>query len=378
MKYLFWLLLFCTVSPTSNAQDNWLGAFADEVKKAARQKAVPGYAFVVVSTGQPDQVFVQGKTERKGKQNVDQDTIFRLASVSKTFTSVLAAKLVEQGKLSWDQPVSKLAPDVPFKPELANKMTLGHILSQSSGYMPNAYDNLIEADYPVKRVLNELAGLKPICAPGNCYTYQNALFAVVEEGLNNSLQQNYAQLLQENLLMPLGMSRSGVGRQALMRDENWAKPHVLLAKNRWHTVSVSEDYYRFAPAAGVNASIRDMGQWAKLMLGQYPHLLSSHAIDQLVTPKVRTRKELRRRHWREHLKEAHYGLGWRVYEFDGELLVHHSGWVKGYRADIGFSPKYNTAMVFLMNAESNLMNEITVNFWADFFEQMKIRAQAAP
>lgn len=378
MKYFFWLVLFCTASLTCSAQDNWLGTFADEVKTAAHLKAIPGYAFAVVSAEEPDQVFVQGKTRKNGKQSVNQDTVFRLASVSKTFTSVLAAKLVEQGKLNWNLPLSQLAPDYPFKPELAKSMTLGHILSQSSGYMPNAYDNLIEADYPVKRVLNELAGLKPICSPGSCYTYQNALFAVVEEGLHNSLQQNYAQLLQENLLMPLGMSRSGVGRQALMRDENWARPHVLLAKNRWHEVAVNEDYYRFAPAAGVNASIRDMRQWLKLMLGEYPHLLSSHAIEQLLAPKIRTSRELYRRHWRDHLKDAHYGLGWRVYDFDGELLVHHSGWVKGYRADVGFSPKYKTGMVFLMNAESNLMNEITVNFWADFFEQMKIRAQTAP
>ncbi|GAB3024906.1 serine hydrolase domain-containing protein [Bowmanella dokdonensis] len=377
IRFWFAACLSCFVVSNGLAQDNWLGQFAEQVEQAAEQRNIPGYAFVVIQAGQPDQVFTYGKTSSDGEP-VNQDTLFRLASVSKTFTSVLTAKLVEQGKLDWSLPLSRMAPDYPFEPELANSLTLGHILSQSSGYMPNAYDNLIEADYPVKRVLNELAGLKPICKPGDCYTYQNALFGVVSENLNTNLKQNYAELLHQHLLSPLGMNRASVGRQALIQDSNWAKPHVLIAKGRWHQVPVSEDYYRFAPAAGINASIRDMSQWLKLMLGQYPHLLSGHAIQQLLTPKIRTSRELYRRHWREHLKDAHYGLGWRLYDFDDEQLVHHSGWVKGYRADVGFSPKYQTGMVFLMNAEANLMNEITVNFWARFFEQMKSRAQSAP
>lgn len=364
-------------SLAASAQDNWVGQFAEEVKREARQRNIPGYAFAVVSANQPEQIFTYGH-RTYGGQPIDETTLFRLASVSKTFTSVLTTKLVEQGKLHWSLPVSQLAPDYPFLPELANSLTLNHIISQSSGYMPNAYDNLIEANYPVKRVLNELAGLQPICKPGKCYTYQNALFGVLSEGLNHGLQQNYGQLLTQHLLMPLNMKRTSIGRQPLITDENWAQPHVLIGRAKWRRVKVREDYYRFAPAAGINTSIRDMTQWLRLMLGYYPHILSDYAIEDVLTPRIRTSRELYRRHWRDHLNDAHYGLGWRIYDFDGQRLAHHGGWVKGYRADVSFAPDHGVGLVLLMNAESNVVNEIIVNFWQQHFELVKIRARALP
>ncbi|MDF2179663.1 serine hydrolase [Aliiglaciecola sp. CAU 1673] len=356
------------------AQENWLGAYAEDVKKAAKQQQLPGYAFAYVNVGKKDQIFQYGKTKKDGHA-INPDTLFRLASVSKTFTGVLTAKLAEQGQLNLKQPLSKLVPGYPFDPKLANSMTLEHILSQSSGYMPNAFDNLIEANYSVDRVMQQLAGLKPICSPGQCYTYQNALFGAVEQGMYSGLKRNYAQLLSEQFLKPLSIKRINVGRDALIKDNNWAEPHVLIGPKQWKKVAVSEDYYRFAPAAGVNASVRDMTTWLKLLLGQYPHVLSGHSIEQVLQPRTKTRKELYRRHWRGHLKDAHYGLGWRIYDFEGERLAYHSGWVKGYRADIGFAPKYNAGYVFLMNAESNLMNEISVDFWTRFFEQQRLQAK---
>ncbi|GGD78953.1 serine hydrolase domain-containing protein [Lacimicrobium alkaliphilum] len=368
------LWLFSLAVP---AQDNWVGQFAEEVKQEVRQRNIPGYAFAVVSEQLPQQIFTYGHNTYGG-QPVNEDTLFRLASVSKTFTSVLTTKLVEQGKLQWSLPVSKLAPDYPFLPELANNLTLNHIISQSSGYMPNAYDNLIEANYSVKRVLNELAGLQPICKPGQCYTYQNALFGVISESLSQGAQQNYGQLLTQHLLLPLNMKRTSIGRQSLISDDNWAQPHVLIGRGKWRKVKVREDYYRFAPAAGINTSIKDMTQWLRLMLGDYPHILSDYAIEELITPRVRTSRELYRRHWREHLKDAHYGLGWRIYDFDGQRLAHHGGWVKGYRADISFSPEHGVGLILLMNAESNLVNEIIVNFWQQHFELAKIRGQSRP
>ncbi|WP_246840531.1 serine hydrolase domain-containing protein [Lacimicrobium sp. SS2-24] len=369
---MLWLLSCGVV-----AQDNWVGQFASDVKREVRQRNIPGYAFAVVSDPQREQVFTYGNRTYNG-QPINGDTLFRLASVSKTFTSALTTKLVEQGKLQWSLPVSKLAPDYPFLPELANTLTLNHIISQSSGYMPNAYDNLIEANYSVKRVLNELAGLQPICKPGQCYTYQNALFGVVAEGLDQGLHQNYGQLLTQHLLLPLDMQRTSIGRTPLVGDDNWAEPHVLIGRGKWRKVKVREDYYRFAPAAGINTSIKDMTQWLRLMLGYYPHILSDYAIEEMISPRVRTSRELYRRHWRDHLNDAHYGLGWRIYDFDGERLAHHGGWVKGYRADISFAPDHGVGLILLMNAESNLVNEIIVNFWRQHFELAKIRGAATP
>ena len=283
----------------------------------------------------------------------------------------MAAKLVQQGEMKWNLPLQQLVPEIDFRPNLGNEITLQHILSQSTGYMPNAYDNLIEANYSVERVLKQLAKLDPICEPGKCYTYQNTLFAAVDKGLYQQTDKSYTTLLQEQIFEPLDMETASVGLETLINDDNWARPHAKIRKGKYVQTRVKPSYYRYESASGINASITDMSKWLKLMLGHYPGVLSDYQIEKLIEPKTLTTKELHRRHWQGHLNTAHYGLGWRVYDFEGEQLVHHGGWVSGYRADVTFAPEFGVGLVFLMNAESNLINKFRVDFWENAFKTVE-------
>lgn len=324
---------------------------------------------VFYQQGKSPVIEVYGKTDSKGEP-ISPDTVFRLASVSKTFTAVLMAKLVRQHQLNWTTPVTKMSSTLGNNGTLNPDLTLGHIVGQSSGFMPNAYDNLIEANYPLKRVLNQLAGLQPLCQPGECYTYQNALFGVIEEyfvGNNTS----YHRQLQEQILTPLGMTTASAGKGGLLASQEWAKPHIAIARNRWREGQVESNYYRFSPAAGVNASINDMTRWLQAMLLEFPTVVPEDVVSVVTQPRVRTTREVYRRGWRDKLTDAHYGLGWRIYDYAGEVLNYHGGWVKGYRADVSFSPKYKAGYVMLMNAESNLINSTTADFWRTFFTEKK-------
>lgn len=362
---LICLLLFVLGAGTNAyGNDNWLRDYAGHVKNQAKKYRVPGYAFVVYQQGKSPYIQTYGKTHQNGK-SITPDTVFRLASVSKTFTSVLMAKLVEQSEINWNTPVNQLAADIPFS-DSTTPITLFHIVGQSSGYMPNAYDNLIEADYPLKRVLNQLASLKPLCKPGECYTYQNALFGVIEDYFINQ-NTSYHRQLQTQLLNPLGMRTASAGKGGLLASEQWARPHIAIARDRWREGKVESNYYRFAPAAGVNASINDMTIWLQAMLGEFPTVVPPAVIDTVTTPHVKTRREIYRRGWRDDLEDAHYGLGWRIYDFAGHQINYHGGWVKGYRADVAFAPEYGIGYVMLMNAESNMINTTTAEFWKRFF-----------
>ncbi|MEP2652514.1 MAG: serine hydrolase domain-containing protein, partial [Paraglaciecola sp.] len=221
-----------------------------------------------------------------------------------------------------------------------------------------------------ERVLNMLSDLEPLCSPGKCYTYQNTLFAVIEEYFANQ-NTSYQQALTKTIIEPLGMPNASVGKQALKASKKWAKPHVAISKNKWRSTSVKDDYYRYSPAAGVNASLEDMIVWMRALLGEEPSVIKPELIKQVTEPRVKSKKELYRRQWRNHLSDAHYGLGWRVYEFKGHKLNYHGGWVKGYRADVAFSPEFGVGYVMLMNAESNLINEFTPDFWARCFEHLE-------
>jgi beta-lactamase class C len=79
-----------------------------------------------------------------------------------------------------------------------------------------------------------------------------------------------------------------------------------------------------------------------------------------------------RREWRKQLTDAHYGLGWRIYNVDDIEIIYHGGWVQGYRADVAFSPQLGVGYALLMNAESNSINKLTATFWKDQIEAHRI------
>lgn len=344
------------------ADMSWANDFANDVRQEAKKRNIPGFVFVVVQQGEPAKYYTFGKTERRGEA-ISPETVFRLASVSKTFTATLvAAENPLATAITWQTPIAQLTPEYNFDKYPDKPLLLRHIVGQSAGFMPNAYDNLIEANYNRKRVLRELTELEPLCQPGYCYTYQNALFGVIEEHYARR-GSSFAEQMQRQLFKPLNMSAS-IGRQALESSKSWAKPHAAIARNRWAKVDVKDDYYRFAPAAGINASATDMEIWLRAMLLEYPDVVSADMVTEMTLPRVQTKNEMRRRGWRGYLKSAHYGLGWRVYDFNNIQLNYHGGWVQGYRADVSFSPELGIGYAFLMNAESNMINEVTADFWA--------------
>lgn len=365
---LFFFTLLVTL-PALSA--DWLSDYANYVQREAAKYNVPGYTFVYYEQGKAPQVYVYGRTHKGGKR-ITEDTVFRLASVSKTFTALLSAKLVEQQRLRWDTPISTLLPDIPFNVDGMETLQLQHIVGQSSGFMPNAYDNLIEADYALQRVLTSLSKLEPLCVPGECYTYQNALFGALEYYLTNNYS-SYSREIQTQLFTPLGMDTASVGKGGLLASASWARPHIAIARDRWREGAVESNYYRFSPAAGVNASITDMTIYLQALLGEFPTVISPDMIKEVTTPRVKTQRETRRRGWRKMLKDAHYGLGWRVYDFDGKRINYHGGWVKGYRADVAFAPDYKTGYVMLMNAESNMINSTTAEFWKRYFKHAEAK-----
>ncbi|GAA0854679.1 hypothetical protein GCM10009114_11420 [Aliiglaciecola litoralis] len=351
------------------SDEGWLYDFAAEVQSQAQSHNLPGYVFIFVRKGQPAKLITYGKTEKYGAK-IDRNTVFRLASVSKTFAGVLMAKAVEQSELTWETPILDIVPEYGFNRLQPNPITLGHLMSQSSGFIPNAYDNLIEANYSLKRVLAQLAKLEPLCDPGKCYTYQNALFGVLEDYYANQ-QSSYASVIDQQLFKPLGMPHASTGKQGLVASPQWAKPHIAITRKKWRKASVQDDYYRYGPAAGVNASIEDMAIWVRAMLGEYPQVVSPNLINTVTTPLVKTKREMRRRKWRKFLNDAHYGIGWRVYDFNGHKLNYHGGWVEGYRADVAFAPDQQVGYAMLMNAESNLINSFTAQFWQAYFNSVE-------
>jgi beta-lactamase class C len=302
-----------------------------------------------------------GHTSTDRKHPINPDTTFRIASVSKTFAAEVVGLLVEDGVLRWDDPVSQYVPDFRVNGD-TSQIRIRHLLGQSTGLIPHAYDNLLEHGKSMDSIWKRMADLDFLCEPGSCYGYQNSVFSLVDPLVENATALPYETLIEQRIFKPLEMNTASLGYEAFVNNPNHAKPHAR-RRGRWATVEVQPNYYRAAPAAGVNASILDMGKWVQAQLGSKPEVLSPEMVENLHQPRVKTRREMYRKQWKTMIDSAHYGLGWRIYQVGEEPLVYHGGWVSGFRADVAFAPRRDLGIVVLLNAESSGINELTTRFW---------------
>ncbi|WP_286235437.1 serine hydrolase domain-containing protein [Thalassotalea sediminis] len=356
------------------------------VKSEIKQQSIPGVAYTVVKGDRVVASETFGYVDKKKTHKITPNTVFRLASVSKPFASTLVTMLANEHKLKLTDPVTKYVPHFNLaQPKAAQKITLHHILSHSTGLMPNAYDNLLHENWSIDKIIGRFDRVSPICEPEKCYGYQNIAYGMLQPAIESTTKQSYSSLLKQRIFAPLDMKDASVGIGVYRNEINAAKPHVLrkrvrtnkydrngkvIKRNIWRTVNVTPDFYKVPTAAGVNASIADMSKWLIANLGYAPETLPKNLLAQLTTPRIKTKKDMRRLYWREHLEDAHYGYGWRIYQFGTVKLIYHSGWVSGFRADIAYAPELDIGFAMLMNAESNSINKLSTEFWTLVYDQL--------
>ncbi len=318
-------------------------------------RLISGMAVAVVKD---DQVLLQrgiGYADASARIPVTPDTVFRLASLSKSFAATLTGVLVQDGYLSWDTRVGGVLPTFELKNAgAAERLSVRDILSHRVGLPHNTYDRLLEQDKPYPMLVEKLREVDLTCAVGECYGYQNIAFSLIGDVVYAVTGDFYYHQVEKRLFHPLGMSTATYGRDALESSASWARPHARRGRD-WVPFEPRESYYHVPPAAGVNASIKDMTQWLIAQMGGRPDVLTPALLETLHAPLVRTPVELRASPWRRNrLHDAQYALGWRVYDYAGETLVFHGGAVQGYRGLVAFFPKYRFGAVMLWNCESSL------------------------
>lgn len=363
----FWVAAAAATGPTpagaaSSAAERD-AKFERQVAGYAASDHIVGLAVAVVREGQTSVLRTYGPRELGGSEPVDPHTVFRIASLSKGFSTSLVAKLVAEGKLKLDARVTSYAPDFRLRDRRQLKAaTLENVLSHRLGLPPNAYDNLLEAGIPPARILRRLGDVKLICRVGGCYGYQNVAFNLVGSVIEAVDGRPIEEAMAERLFKPLGMKTASVGPQGLRRSGNWARPHRRRRGKSWRRVPVRPTYYRLPAAAGVNASISDMALWLAAQMGHAPEVLSPEVLSMLHKSRVETPSQVRRIKHFLSVASAHYGLGWRIYSYRGETVISHTGAVDGYAAQITFLPDRKAGLVLLCNSRSQAFYTI-VPFW---------------
>ena len=155
----------------------------------------------------------------------------------------------------------------------SQKLTVGDILSHRVGLPHNTYDNLLEQDEPYPLLVERLSEVPMACPVGECYAYQNVAFSLIGDVTYALTGDFFYHEVEKRIFHPLGMHDATYGRDSLEHSPRWARPHRRAGRG-WKPFMPNETYYRMPPAAGVNASLRDMEQWLIAQMGGHPDVLS--------------------------------------------------------------------------------------------------------
>ncbi len=357
-----------TAAPTPQAS-----AFVDKteintrINDLMRRPEMVGLSVAIIENGQITFAKGYGRTERGGDK-VTADTVFRWASVSKGVGAAAALLLAEDGYFGLNSPIKAFAPSLDLPPA-QDGLTLEDILSQRSGMIRNAYDRRIEDGQSARFIRASLSGVRSVCEPGQCYSYQNVLYDTVSEMIETVTKLPYKAVVSERIFKPLGMDSASLTLEGLSRSRSWAKPHNSRgAQYR----GVKPTYYRVPAAAGVNSSITDLAKWTLANMSEDGSVLSPSLQTELQTGRIDTPRENRnmRRHFKA-LTNSEYALGWRTYDYDGHAVVGHRGAVQGYRASVLFDPELQTGVVMLWNSSTGRPNGLQLEIFDQVYGSPK-------
>jgi len=347
----------------------WVNESFDQIGKLLKESKVPGTAVTIVYH---DQVFTRtfGVRSVNTRQPVDQHSVFRIASLSKSFAAVLTARLVRENKLRWNNHVIDYLPAFQLADsEQTDRIQLWHLLSHTTGLPYHTYTNLVEAGIPTAQIINELESVDLVGPEGTVYSYQNAPFSIIGEVDRVATGQTYEQLLKEKIFDPLGMTDASTNRAAIDGRTNTARPHKA-TKSGWRETKISGKYYTAVPAGGVNASIHDMSIYLRLLLGQFPEVLTNEDLAPIFTPVIKT--PVKRRYFGNwpRLRSASYGLGWRILDYAGSKVAYHSGFVNSYKGEMAINHEEQIGFCLLMNGAGREA-KLTVPIFLDTYEKYK-------
>ena len=318
----------------------------------------PGLAVAVVKDDYL--VLAKGYGIRKLGESarVDENTIFGIASISKSFTAMALGMLVDEGKLKWEDPVAKHLPSFQLHDAYATReITVLDLLVHRSGLATVSGGSVwYGSDYDRREVIRRIRYLKPVSSFRSEYAYQNITYLVAGEIVQALTGQSWDDFVAQHIFAPLGMRTSNTSIMAFEAKGNVAHPHALIDGKL--QVIVRSNYDNVGPAASINSSAVELAAYARLLLngGQFQgrQLYSPDIARDLWTP--HTFIPLPNEYLpalERFMPQFHhaYALGWVIQDAHGQKKVSHSGGIDGLRSLLTMVPQQNLGIIVLANNE---------------------------
>ncbi len=271
----------------------------------------------------------------------DANTVFEIGSVTKTFTATLLAEAVTSRHAKLDDPVAKFLPDFSIPSRNGKRITLGNLADQHSG-LPRLPTNIKPSDIHNPYADYDAAKLKAFLAdytlprdPGSAYEYSNLGFGLLGYALARQAHTTYGELLEKDLLQPLGMSTSGVKISKAMRA------HLAVGHNETSKATENWDFNVLAGAGAIKSTGTDMLRYLEANMGRlktplYPAMQLAH------TPR------------RGIGGNERVGLAWMTRHDKSGNVIWHNGMTGGYASFLGFTADRKRGVVILTNIQQSV------------------------
>jgi CubicO group peptidase (beta-lactamase class C family) len=318
---------------------------------------IPGMSVGIIRDGH---VIVKkgfGFLEEGKTSEVNEHTLFSIASNTKAFISASIATLVEEGKISWDDKVRKWLPYFQlYDPCVSDMMTIRDLLSHRSGLGTFSGDVIwYRSEYSAEDVVKKAAAIPQQFEFRNGFGYSNVMFITAGEVIRAVTGKRWDEYVKEKFLLPLGMTRTITSTSQLTDIHNVATPHRPEGSINEPIDWVNWD--NMGAAGGIISSSDDMLKWISIQLDngifgsdtfftpESQRTMWTPHVNHIVSPRAR---EIFQRNFNG------YGLGWGVADYHGHLVVSHTGGYDGMYSSVTLLPNDEIGIVVLTNSMKSI------------------------
>jgi CubicO group peptidase (beta-lactamase class C family) len=363
MKQKFSLLLFLLAIGLFNAQVE--EKKLDElIQSTLKTFDVPGMSVGIIKDGKV--IYSKGFGQRSltTKQPMDDNTLVGIASNSKGFTCTALAILADEGKLSWDDKVSKYIPEFQmYDPYVSQNVTIKDLVTHRAGLGLGQGDLMFfpeGGNLTVNDIVHNVRYLKPENPFRTTLDYNNIMFIVAGEVIHRISGLSWAEFIEQRIMKPVGMTSSFGSYSRAKAVSNKIDAHAPVDGK---AVAVPHDWNETGNAAGgIMSNIKDMTIWADFLLNNFTtkdgkKLVSDKNVQQLWSLQIPDKVALKNPY---DTNFYGYGLGWFLSDVKGHKQIQHTGGLIGTVTQFTLIPDLKLGIVVLTNQQSGAaFNTIT-------------------
>ena len=313
-----------------------------------------------------------GYRDHAKKKPVTENTIFPIASCSKTFASALMGMASEEKKIELNKPVHNYLPGFNlYTEDLTQKATIKNLLTHSTGLPGHDWAWTFNTNYPSEVYLQRIKNLAPSYALGTKFQYSNFSFFVLGVLAEKIYNKNWVELVNEKLLHPLGMNNTAGNYTSLKDHENLSLTYQYRDSFKLEEIKQMDD---LLAAGSILSTSGDLARWLQMWIngGMYKdkRILSAEYVNQAITPAIVVTDEINAGSVDEPM--TNMGLSWFLSSYRGHYKAHHDGNLAGYSSCITFFPFDSLGIIVLANQNSSMLTRLIPNFIADIIFNLDV------